>query len=354
MKPHRRAVLGGALALAACDRAADAQALLAPGEVPAFKHVAPFPIGTCVQAAQLDDPAWVSLATANCSQITAEWEMKMEYIVQDDGSFQFDRPDRLAAFAKGNGMGLFGHALVWYAQNPDGFAKLDESRVPFAQAYDNYIAALVGRYRGTAVGWDVVNEAVAEDGDGWRESLWATKLGDFDHMLRAFKVAKAADPAARLFINDYNLESMPRKLDTYQRLIERLLKAGAPIEGIGCQSHLAADLTPGAVEKTLQALARFGLQIHVSELDVSLTRAKRRFASDAALQEAQARIYAETAAAFLGLPEAQRFAFTVWGLRDSDSWLVRENARDKPLTFDAAGQPKLAAAALARGLAGGG
>lgn len=352
MKLHRRAVLGGALALAACDRAADAQALLAPGEVPAFKHVAPFPIGTCVQVSQLDDPAWVRLAVANCSQITPEWEMKMEYIVQDDGSFQFDRPDRIAAFARANGMDLYGTTLVWYAQKPDGFAKLDESRVPFAQAYDNYIAAVVGRYRG-AVGWDVVNEAVAEDGNGWRESLWASKLGDFDHMLRAFKVARAADPEAVLFINDYNLEWMPRKLDTFQRLVDRLLKAGAPVGGIGCQSHLAADLTSGAMEKTLQALARFGLPIHVSELDVSLTRAQRRYPSAEALQEAQARIYAETAAAFLGLPEAQRFALTVWGLRDPDSWLVRENARDKPLPFDGQGQPKLAAAALAQGLAGG-
>ncbi len=352
MKPHRRAVLGGALALAACDRTADAQALLAPGAVPGFKHVAPFPVGTCVQVAQLDDPAWVRLAAANCSQITPEWEMKMEYIVQDDGSLKFDRPDRIAAFARGNGMGLYGTTLIWYAQKPDGFAKLDESRVSFAKAYDSYIAQVVSRYRG-AVGWDVVNEAVAEDGNGWRESLWASKLGDFDHMLRAFKVAQAADPEAVLFINDYNLEWMPRKLDTFQRLIERLLAAGAPVGGIGCQSHLAADLTPGAVDRTLRALARFGLPIHVSELDVSLTRAQRRFASDTARQEAQARIYAETAAAFHGLPEAQRFAFTVWGLRDGDSWLRRENARDAPLPFDDAGQPKLAAAALAQGLAGG-
>lgn len=346
-------MLGGALALAACDRSADAQILPAPSTVPPLKQVAPFPIGTCVQVEQIEDPAWVRLAVANCSQATAEWEMKMEYIVQDDGSFRFDRPDRLAAFAKGNGMGLFGHALVWYAQKPDGFAKLDERRVSFGQAYDTYIAAVVGRYRGTAVGWDVVNEAVAEDGDGWRQSLWASKLGDLDHMVRAFKVAKAADPDAVLFINDYNLEYLPRKLDTFQRLVDRLLKAGAPVGGLGCQSHIAADLPSGAMEKTLQALARFGLPVHVSELDVSLVRSQKRFASDATRQEAQARLYGETAAAFAGLPPAQRFALTLWGLRDGDSWLKRENDRDAPAPFDDEGRPKLAAAALAQALAGG-
>lgn len=350
MIPNRRAVIGGALALAACDRSADARVSL--DAIPGFKHVAPFPVGTCMQVAQIGDPDWVRLAVANCSQVTPEWEMKMEYIVQDDGSFLFDRPDKIAAFARGNGMGLYGTTLVWYAQKPDGFAKLDESRAPFGKAYDNYIAAVVGRYKG-AVGWDVVNEAVAEDGNGWRESLWASKLGAFDHMVRAFKVAKEADPDAVLFLNDYNLEYLPRKLDTFQKLVDRLLKAGAPISGIGCQSHLAADLKSGSTDKTLQALARFGLPIHVSELEVSIVRSERKFKSADDAAKAQADVYAEAAQAFRALPTAQQFAFTIWGLRDRDSWLKNENATDTPLPFDDQGQPKFAAAALATTLSGG-
>ncbi|MFN3513280.1 MAG: endo-1,4-beta-xylanase [Phenylobacterium sp.] len=349
--PSRRLVLGGALGLAACNRRADAQAW--PAEVPPLKHVAPFPVGSCVQAGQLDDPDWVVLARTHVSQLTPEWEMKMEYIVQDDGSLRFDRPDRIAAFARENGMRLFGHALVWYAQKPEGFLRLDESRVSFGKAYDNYIAAVVGRYRG-ASGWDVVNEAVAEDGDGWRDSLWASRLGDLDHMVRAFRAAKAADPDAVLFINDYNLETIPRKLETYMRLIDRLLAAGAPLDGIGCQTHVDAGLAEGALERTLNALARFGLPIHLSELDVSLVRARRPLAGRSALEAAQARVYAEAAAAFAALPRSQRFAFTLWGLRDGDSWLVRENASDRPVPFDNTGAAKPAAAALARALAGGG
>ncbi|MDP3174704.1 MAG: endo-1,4-beta-xylanase [Phenylobacterium sp.] len=349
----RRLVLGSAVALAACEGRAKSQPALAPPLLKSLKDSATFPVGTCVQVSHLDQPLWVQLARAQCSQLTPEWEMKMEYILQPDGTYRFDRPDRIAAFAKANGQRLYCTTLVWYAQKPDAFVKLDESRVNFASAFDNYITTVVGRYRGQAVGWDVVNEAVAEDGEGWRQSLWADKLGDFDHMRRAFDLAKAADPHAVLFINDYNLESLPKKFDTFQRLVERLLKAGAPVGGLGCQSHLAADLPGGAMTRTLQALARFGLPIHVSELDVSLSRVERRFAPRAELERGQAALYTETAEAFAGLPEAQRFALTLWGLRDKDSWLRGENAADAPAPFNDDGWPKDAAHALSDGLSAG-
>lgn len=249
----RRALLGAAatLPLAACGRTARGETVIPDRPL---KSLAPAPVGTCVRAAALQDPAFAALLTRHFSQITPEWEMKMEYIVQPDGSFRFDRPDAIAAFARDHGMRLYGTTLVWYAQKPDAFVKLDESRISFGQAYDNYISGVVGRYKGAA-GWDVVNEPVAEDGKGWRQSLWASRLGDFDHMVRAFHVARAADPAPVLFINDYNLESLPAKLATFQRLIEKLLAAGAPVGGIGCQTHAAADLAPGSIARAIQALA---------------------------------------------------------------------------------------------------
>jgi endo-1,4-beta-xylanase len=344
----RRAVIAGALGLAACRESAPAASYAPP-----LKSVAPFPIGTCAQVAHLQQPGWVDLAVRNCSQLTPEWEMKMEYIVQPDGSFLFDRPDRIAAFARERSMRLFGHALVWYAQKPEGFVNLDESRTTFARAYDSYIAAVVGRYRDQAAGWDVVNEAVAEDGEGWRDSLWAQKLGAFDHIRRAFDQARAADPQAPLFLNDYNLESLPKKLDTFLRLVEQLLKAGAPLSGLGCQTHMAADLAPGALTKAVQALGRFGLPVHISELDVSLSRARALFATRADLERAQARLYAEAAEALMALPPPQRFALTLWGLRDKDSWLKSEDPRDTPAAFTDVGDPKPAAAALADALANG-
>lgn len=346
--PSRRAVLAGALALSACNRRADAQAL--PMDMPPLKSVAAFPVGTCVQAGQLADPAFAALVAAQASQLTAEWEMKMEYIVADDGSFRFEAPDAIAAFARAHGQRLFGHTLVWYAQKPAAFEHLDTGRTAFADAYRNYILAVVGRYRGLASGWDVVNEAVAEDGAGWRDSLWSQRLGPLDHMTAAFHHAREADPHVPLFLNDYNLESLPAKRATFLKLAEALLKAGAPLSGLGTQTHVAADLAPGALTAAIRDLAGLGLPIHVAEMDVSITRAAGLIKNRADLEARQARLYAEAAEAFSALPARQRFAFTHWGLRDTDSWLVRENRADTPLLFDAEGRPKSAALAWERGL----
>jgi endo-1,4-beta-xylanase len=342
----RRAVLASAsaLALSACGPKAQGQPV--PGNLPPLKNIAPFPIGSCVQALHLDDPALANLLARQVNQLTPEWEMKMEYIVRPDGSFRFDAPDRIAAFARAHGMSLLGHTLVWYAQAPPAFQNLDESRIRFIDAYRNYILAVAGRYRGQVVGWDVVNEAVAEDGDGWRDSLWAQRLGAFDHIALAYRTAREADPRATLLLNDYNLDYFPRKRATFLKLAERLLAAGAPLGGLGTQMHVAADIAPGKITEMMRDLASLGLPVHVSELDVSLTRAKNKFLSRDDLLSRQAAVYGEAAEAFMALPAGQRLAFTLWGLRDQDSWLRREYAADAPAPFDEAGQPKGGAAAL--------
>lgn len=341
----RRAVLTGALALSACG-SKDAQSQPAPADLPPLKSVTPFRIGACVQALHLEEPALAALLAREVSQLTPEWEMKMEYIVKADGSFRFDAPDRIAAFARAHGMGLLGHTLIWYAQAPEAFERLDESRIGFADAYRNYIHAVAGRYRGRVTGWDVVNEAVAEDGDGWRDSLWSRRLGAFEHIALAYRTAREADPQAALLLNDYNLEYLPRKRATFLKLAERLLASGAPLTGLGTQMHVAADIAPGKIGEMIRDLASLGLPVHVSELDVSLTRSDNKLLSRSELQRRQAAVYGETAEAFMTLPERQRFAFTLWGLRDKDSWLKKENAGDAPAPFDDAGRPKAGAAAL--------
>ncbi len=334
--------MASGLALAACGRE---PATAQPIPEPPLKSLAPFPIGTCVRAPELADPAYGDLAARHFSQLTAEWEMKMEYVVQPDGSFRFDRADAIAAFARAHGMRLFGHTLVWYANEPDGFVKLDESRQSFEGALRNYVTAMVGRYRGLAAGWDVVNEPVMENGEGWRESLWTRKLGQIGHFKVAFEAAKAADPDTVLFINDYHLESRPAKLRSYLQLIERLLAEGVPLGGIGCQTHCWSELAPGAITATLKALAGFGLPIHLSEMDVSVVQGGM-LANRAEAEQRQARLYGEAVEAFAALPERQQFAFSIWGLRDRDSWLKRENASDTPLLFDDQGRPKPAFSAV--------
>jgi len=340
----RRGLLGASLALAACHPPARSQPVAA---LPPLKSLAPFPVGAAVQAVHLTDPALAALIASNASQLTPEWEMKMEYIVRDDGTFRFDAPDAIAAFARANGQRLFGHTLVWYAQTSPAFERLDERRVTFADAYRNYIHAVMSRYRGIATGWDVVNEPIAENGDGWRDSLWSRRLGDFDHIALAYRHAREADPQAALFINDYNLEWIPQKRTSFLRLVERMLNAGVPLDGVGTQTHIDAGLSPGELTRTIRDLAQFGLPVHVSEFDVSISRASNLLSHRAELERAQAALYGEAAEAFMALPARQRYAFTFWGLRDGESWLRREDASDTPAPFDAEGRPKPGARAWA-------
>ena len=366
MTPTRRGLIGGlcaaglgAAGLGACGRAGEgqAQAEPAPSPTPPLKSFARFPVGCAVSLQHLNDPSDAALVARHFSQVTAEWEMKMEYILRDDGGFRFDAPDAIAAFARARGLRLFGHNLIWYAQTSPAFARIDGEAAAFAAAYRNYILAVAGRYRGQAVGWDVVNEPVLDDGSGLRDCLWSRNLGGADYIRRALDHAHEADPGAVLLINDYNLESLPRKRATFMRLVEGLLKAGAPIGGIGTQTHLATDLAGGAVTTATRDLASLGLPIHVSELDISLNRDRSAFASLAEKRARQYRLAHETAAAFAAMPNAQRFAFTLWGLRDTESWLrsPKENPSppwDAPLAFDDAGRAKPMLAALAAGFSG--
>jgi endo-1,4-beta-xylanase len=337
----RRGFVASAVALAACDPRARSQT--PPLNLVPLKRAAPFRIGTCVTASELDDPAFAALVAAQVSQLTPEWELKMEYVVQGDGSLRFEAPDRIAAFATDHGLRLFGHTLAWYAQKPDAFVRLEGGA--FKDAFASYVTTVVGRYRGRAVGWDVVNEAVAEDGNGLRDSLWSQRLGQLEHMRLAFDLAHAADPGATLFLNDYNLESNPAKRATFLNLAEQLLKAGAPLQGLGTQTHVAADLAPGAITMALKDLASLGLKVRISELDVSLARA-----SGFDLERKQAALYAEAAGAYDALGPAKWSDITLWGLKDSQSWLRHENASDTPLLFDDSGRPKLAAQAFERPL----
>lgn len=342
--------MAGGMALAGCrDRAAATASTDAPADplkpVPPLKMALPFPVGTAVMSGLLDDPALAALVTGNCNQVTPEFEMKMEAILQSSGVLDFTRADRIADFARTNGLRLHGHTLVWYAQDGPSFQALRDDRTAFGAAFDRYIGEVVSRYAGRASGWDVVNEPVAEDGAGYRDCLWRQVLG-MAYVERAFHAARAADPDAVLFLNDYNLESRPEKRATFLKLAEGLLKAGAPLGGLGTQSHLNFDLAPGAVKVAIRDMASLGLPIHVSELDISLRPGSRRLelTSRAERIERQARLAGEVGEAFSGLPARQRYALTLWGLRDRDSWLRRPpndgDGTDAPLMFDDFGAAK--------------
>ncbi|KAK0360643.1 hypothetical protein LTR94_026518, partial [Friedmanniomyces endolithicus] len=331
----RRALVASAAALVGCDRLATAETN--PPRVPPLKSIAPSPFGAAVRAMQLDDADWVKLARSNVNRLTPEWEMKMEYILANGLERpNFDRCDRIAHFAHANGMQMHGHTLIWYSQGREAFQGLDNPA--FDRAFDGYIATLAGRYRGRCASWDVVNEPILDDGSGLRDCHWSQRYGLDGYMMRAFEKARIADPGAALFLNEYNQESVPAKGVQFLKLVERLLKAGCPIDGLGLQSHLWIDVEEGAIAAFMAEVAQFGLAIHVSELDCTLRMDKRvDLRSQADRIARQTARVAELAQAFAALPPRQRFAFTVWGLRDTDSFYregERDDGKDKPLPFD--------------------
>jgi len=345
---RRRFVAGLASAPLALSGCARAEADPAPVEIPPLKSAAPFPMGVAAMTEQFADPDWDGLVRTHFDRITPEWEMKAEAVVDGTGRMTWDRPDRILSLAEARGLRTFGHTLIWYSQVPKTFAALEGDRRRFELAFGEYVRRVAGRYAGRVAGWDVVNEAVTDDGSGYRTSnAFARNLG-MDYVRIAFEHARAADPGAVLFLNDYNLEQLPKKRTDFLRLAESLLRDGAPLGGLGTQTHIPADLPAGALKRTVGDLASLGLPVHVSELDISLDRAR----SLGDHREGQRRLVAEAVEAVMALPERQRFGITVWGARDKDSWLVREGRRDQPLLFDDAARPKPMAAALVEGLKG--
>ena len=350
MTTTRRGLIGSALALAACEGPARGQpAPQTGGPLPPLR-AAPFAVGACVMSGQLADAAFARLLTSQFSQVTPEFEMKMETVLKPDGTFDFRGADAIAAFAAAHGLRLHGHTLIWHSQDgAPAFRRIDGTGRGFADAYRNYILGVAGHYRGRVAGWDVVNEPVAEDGNGYRDSLWRRNLG-MDYVAAAFHHAREADPGALLLLNDYNLESNPRKRRTFLALAEQLLKSGAPLGGLGTQTHLDLSLAPGAVRAAIRDLAGLGLPIHVSELDISTVGGRIDLRDTAGRDAAQARLVGETVEALMALPPRQRYGLTAWGVRDPDSWLTRRSdpgaASDRPMLFDAAGRPKAAARAF--------
>lgn len=326
---------------------------------PALRGLSDLPIGTCFLPDRVVDSTFVDLTARHFSQLTPEWNFQLPAVMGDDGRYDWTWPDRIAEFARTHGQTLHGTSLVWYALDEvPAFQRLEGQSAAFAKAFEDHILTIVQRYRSLTRSWDVVNEPVAEDGDGFRDSLWSRNLGAEDYMVRAFEAAAEADPKAILFVNDYNLELYPRKRATFMRLVDRLRERGCKVGGVGTQTHLHADTVPGAVTTALADLATLGLPIHISEFDVKFgPAAKSPLTRDQklAIQDALA---AETAAAFLALPRSQRHAFTTWGVRDLDNNLNRPeyggDGSDTPVLFDDQGEAKPAFWALADRLAAAG
>lgn len=303
------------------------------------------------------DADFAALVRAQCGLITAENALKWSALRPAADRFDFEAADRVAAFARSARAAMHGHCLVWHEAMPDWLTATLTPRNAKALLTE-HVAAVVGRYAGTVMSWDVVNEPVERNDrrpDGLRKSPWLRALGP-DYLEIAFGAAHAADPRARLALADYGLEYddepwMVEKRGTMLTLLRGLVARGVPIHALALQGHLLGDRPPAfgkGLAAFLAEVAGLGLEIYITELDVNDQNLPGSV-------EARDRVVAENYARFLDAVLAQPAVKTVvtWGLSDrytskTTMFSRRDGAPVRPLPFDADLRPKPAALALAR------
>ena len=325
-----------------------------------------FVIGAAINAAQISgqDQRGDALIESQFNSISPENVLKWEKIHPEPGRYDFGLADLYVEYGVEHHMFVVGHTLVWHSQVPvwvfqDENGNLLTRDALLARLKD-HIDTVVGRYKGKIRSWDVVNEALNEDGT-LRQSLWYKIIGP-DYIEKAFQFAHEADPQAELFYNDYNLENEPKRSGAIT-LIKKQKPEGIPIAGVGIQGHDHLDWpTSEQEDATISAFAALGVKVAITELDISvLPNAGAQPSADVNLriqQEAALNPYIK------GLPGAvqqelsKRYSdlfrvyvkhrdtverVTFWGVTDGDSWLNDwpvQGRTNYPLLFDRSGQPK--------------
>jgi endo-1,4-beta-xylanase len=286
-------------------------------------------VGSAVQSSLLgNDALYFSTCARHFNYVTPENEMKWGSIERQQGSPDYSAADAIVAFAEAHGMRVKGHTLVWHQQVPDWVKGLSTPELRIA--FEDHIRSVAGRYRGRVAAWDVVNEAVAEDGSGLRDSLFLQKLGP-GYIADAFRLAHDVDPQALLFYNDYGSEGLGRKSDRVYELVRSLLADGVPIQGVGLQMHVEAGTSPSAadVAQNMRRLADLGLLVNISEMDVQI----RKLPGDRASRlDVQRRVYHDLVGVCVSEPRCQ--SVTLWGFTDAHSWIDSFFGADDPLPFD--------------------
>jgi endo-1,4-beta-xylanase len=188
------------------------------------------------------DPVYAQTLAREYNVLTTENEMKFEPLRPTRSRFAFADADKILDFATAHGMKLRGHTLVWHGQLPRWLVNGNFSRDEVSAILREHIETVIGHYRGRVYAWDVVNEAIDDQG-GLRQTFWSNMLGS-DYIAQAFTLARAADPQATLLYNDYGGEALGVKSEAIYGLLKSLKGRGVPIDGIGLQSHFLLDQPP--------------------------------------------------------------------------------------------------------------
>lgn len=333
-----------------------------------------FRIGAALNARQIDgsDTVGDQVVTTQFNTISPENVLKWGLVHPKPDTYDFVLPDKYVEFGEKNKMFIVGHTLVWHNQTPKWVFEDDKgqplTRDALLARLKDHINKVVGRYKGRINGWDVVNEALNEDGT-MRQSPWMKIIGD-DYIELAFRYAHEADPKAELYYNDFNLENEPKRKGAIE-LIRKLKAKGVPVHAVGLQGH--DDLEWPTVEQqdsTIAAFEQLGVKVNITELDVTvLPKAQRQPSAEVtataaakpelnpykdglpdAVQQKLAQRYAELFTVFVKHRDSiERVTF--WNVTDGDSWKNNfpvPGRTDYPLLFDRQGKPKPALDAVLR------
>jgi len=318
-----------------------------------------FAIGTAMNTVQIEerDPKAAILIPQQFNMATPENIMKAEIIHPQWDTYNFEPADKLIEYGKKNNIKINGHTLIWHSQLP-GFARKIESADSFKLFFTNHINTIARRYSGKVFSWDVVNEALNEDGT-MRKSVFLQKLGD-DFVTEAFRLAQSAAPNTQLYYNDYNNEQ-PAKRAGCISLIKKIQAAGVRIDGVGIQGHWHLGKIPlKDIEESLVQYSALGIKVMFTELDIEVLQrnfqgadVSQRMNNAASLNpypnglpdSLQQRLASDYAALFaLFLKHKDKIArVTFWGVNDGQSWLNGwpvPGRTNYPLLFDRNFEPK--------------
>jgi len=283
-------------------------------------------IGTAVAAGHLSDPQYAQILGSEFNQLEPENEMKFASIhPRADGDpqpYNFAPADALVVFAQSHNMIVRGHTLVWHRQVPDWIAKGNLTPDQQADTLHHHISTMLQHYGAQVYAWDVVNEAFNDDGS-MRSTVWYDQPGigfagkGTAYIEQAFRWARAANPQAKLFYNDYDTEEINNKSDAIYAMAADFKQRGVPLDGIGFQMHVTLAFDDpsklAALAQNMERFAALGLEIHITELDIRLSDN-----SEASFKK-QAKLYGEIAAICRTQPACK--VIQTWGFTDKYSWI---------------------------------
>jgi endo-1,4-beta-xylanase len=341
----KKLIVTVALALAACGSKASPTSPTSPSP-PSVPVADPDPlraaasaagklVGTAIQSSYLGDARYTGVLTRHFDYVTAEYEMKWDPIEKTRGAEDFSGGDAILSYAAAHDMKVKGHALVWHQAVPSWVGGL--SATDLRIELERHIRTVASHYQGRVLAWDVVNEAI-DDSNGFalRNSIFYQKLGE-GYIADAFRTARAADPQALLFYNDYSGEGLGGKSDAIYNLVRGLLAQGVPIDGVGLQMHVRAASPPSdaSVAANMRRLAALGLRVNISEMDARIGDIGGGTPANLDTQRA---VYRSMVSVCVAEPACQSVTF--WGFTDAHSWIYNTYGPDAPLLFDAQYAPK--------------